>query len=174
MAEKWTTSSAAYLRPRTHGESDTWTSAAPGRSGQQLLAVDDVAPPLEVAKLLDLAAGDSSVVRRRLILLDGEPIEIASSYYPSRIAAGTALASSKKIRGGAPTALADLGYPGTRAVEYIEQRIASDEEGALLCLAAGASVLTLTRTTYSDHTPVEASLMVMKAPRRLRYELEVQ
>jgi DNA-binding GntR family transcriptional regulator len=174
MAEKWTTSSTAYLQPRAPGDRDAWTSAAPGRSEQRLLSVDEVAALPEIAGMLDLAGGESVVARRRLILLDGEPIELASSYYPARIATGTPLASPKKIRGGAPTALASLGYRATRAIEDIEQRTATGEEGRLLGLAAGSPVLTLTRTTYSNRTPVEASLMVMKAPRRLRYELEVQ
>lgn len=174
MAEKWTTSSATYLHPRAPGESDPWTSAAPGRSTQRLLGVDEVVGPSKVAALLGLTSSESMVVRRRLILLDDEPIELASSHYPARIAAGTALASPKKIRGGAPTALAELGYRATRVTEDIEMRAATDQERELLGLTAGSPVLTLTRTTYSDHTPVEASLMVMKAPRRLRYELEVQ
>lgn len=175
MTEKWTSVSTPYLLPQAEGQSDAWTEAAPGRTSQRLLEVGQRQPPLDVASVLKLDAGTPVIVRRRLILLDDEPIELADSYYPTRIAAGTPLATSTKIRGGAPTALARLGYVTRRVVEDIEQRPATEDEAEALSLPPGAAVLTLLRTSIAeDGAPFEASLMVMKAPRRLRYELEVQ
>ena len=113
-------------------------------------------------------------MRRRIILLDGSPIELADSYYPLRIARGTALTEKRKIKGGAPTLLADLGYRARRVSEDLEFRDADDAERAALNLPEGASVLTLLRTTTNeDGIPFEVQLMVMKAPRRLHYEIEV-
>ncbi|WP_242000077.1 GntR family transcriptional regulator [Streptomyces klenkii] len=175
MTEKWTSVSTPYLLPRAAGESDAWTAEAPGRTSQRLTEVTMAQPPVEVAEALRLAAGDRAVVRRRLILLDGQPVELADSYYPPRIADATPLAEPTKIPGGATTLLARLGYHVHRAVEDIEQRPAEPHETEALLLEPGASVLTLTRTSYSANgAPFEASLMVMKAPRRLRYELEIQ
>lgn len=174
MTEKWTSISTPYLLPRAEGQSDVWTEAAPGRTSQRLIEVRETEPPATVAELLHLGANEAVVVRRRLILLDGQPVELANSYYPARIASGSPLARKAKIRGGAPTALAALGYRARRVVEDIEQRPATTAEAAALALAPGSAVLTLTRTVITENgTPYEASLMVMKAPRRLRYELEV-
>jgi GntR family transcriptional regulator len=172
VTEKWT--STPYLLPRADGQSDAWTSAAPGRTSQQLLAVVETQLPGDIASALSLEPGSTAVCRHRLILLDGEPVELADSYYTTSVAHGTPLAAASKIRGGAPTALAQLGYKIRRAVEDVEQRPASEREAEALKIATGAPVLTLTRTSFSARgEPVEASLMVMKAPRRLRYELEI-
>lgn len=166
--------SLAYVAPRKQGQSDAWTAEAQHRGGQHLAEVAEVTPPLEVAAALSLAADAKAAVRRRVILLDGEAIELADSYYPLEIARGTALLEKKKIKGGAPTLLAELGYHAAHASEDLEFREAGDLERAALALPEGSSVLTLLRvTTTEDGTPFEVQLMVMKAPRRLHYEIEV-
>ncbi|MFE1358822.1 GntR family transcriptional regulator [Streptomyces harbinensis] len=172
MPEKWTSVSAPYVLPRADGETDAWTAAAPGRTSQRLLEVGERIPPEAVREAI--GATGAAVVRRRLILLDGQPVELADSYYPRAIAAGTPLAEPGRIKGGAPTALARLGHHPARATEDIETHGATEEEAALLDVAPGSPVMTLLRTTYSTTSdPIEVSLMTMRPPRRLRYELEI-
>ncbi|MFE2297933.1 UTRA domain-containing protein [Streptomyces sp. NPDC059445] len=175
MAEKQRRNdSLAYVSPREQGQADAWTEEAQQRGGQQLTEVAEVAPPPEVAAALSLEQGAKAAVRRRLILLDGEPIELADSYYPLEIARGTALLETKKIKGGAPTLLAQLGYAPSHVTEDLELREPIPLERAALSLPQGSSVLTLLRTTKTqDGIPYEVQLMVMKAPRRLHYEIEV-
>lgn len=169
-----TSDSLAYVAARNEGQSDAWTEEAKQRGGQRLAEVAEVDPPEPVTTALRLPAGEKVTVRRRIILLDGSPIELADSYYPLRIARGTALTEKRKIKGGAPTLLADLGYRARRVSEDLEFRDADDAERAALNLPEGASVLTLLRTTTNeDGIPFEVQLMVMKAPRRLHYEIEV-
>jgi DNA-binding GntR family transcriptional regulator len=166
--------SLAYVKPRGLGQADAWTEEAQQRGGQQLAEVAEVVPPQEVAAALSLEAGEKAAVRRRIILLDGQPIELADSYYPLEIARGTALLEKKKIKGGAPTLLAGLGYYARHASEDLELRDADELERAALALPEGSSVLTLLRTTTAeDGSPFEVQFMVMKAPRRLHYEIEV-
>jgi len=166
--------SLAYVTPRDQGQTDAWSEEARQRGGQQLAEVAEVVPPHEVAAALSLAAGEKVAVRRRVILLDGEAIELADSYYPLAIARGTALLEKKKIKGGAPTLLAELGYRPSRVSEDLEFRSAGDSERTTLSLPEGSSVLTLLRTTTAeDGSPFEVQFMVMKAPRRLHYEIEV-
>jgi DNA-binding GntR family transcriptional regulator len=113
------------------------------------------------------------VVRRRTILLDDRPVEQADSWYPTGIADGTALARPGKIKGGAITLLADLGYTAHEAREEIEVRAATADESTELALPKGAPVIVLRRTSLTaEEVPFEASVMVM-APqdRRLRYRL---
>ncbi|MEU9470454.1 UTRA domain-containing protein [Streptomyces avermitilis] len=166
--------SLAYIAPREPGQADAWSEEARQRGGQQLAEVAEVVPPREVAAALSLKAGEQAAARRRIILLDGQPIELADSYYPLEIARGTALLEKKKIKGGAPTLLAELGYRPSRVSEDLEFREADDFERDALSLPEGSSVLALLRaTTAEDGSPFEVQLMVMKAPRRLHYEIEV-
>lgn len=166
--------SLAYVTPRSEGQSDPWTEETKRRGGQRLAEVGEVVPPEAVADALRLSPGETAAVRRRVILLDDEPIELADSYYPLAVARGTALAEKRKIKGGAPTLLADRGYRASRVTEDLEFREADDAERAALALPEGSTILTLLRTTQSDDgNPFEVQLMVMKAPRRLHYEIEV-
>ena len=175
MAEKQRVSdSLAYVTARKDGQADAWTEETKQRGGQQLTEVTELAPPTDVAAALNLPAGGTAVVRRRAILLDGDVIELADSYYPADLARGTGLAEQRKIKGGAPTLLAELGYHPRHVTEDLEFRDADDTERAALSLPAGASVLRLLRiTSTEDGSPYEVQLMVMKAPRRLHYEIEV-
>lgn len=166
--------SLAYVTPREQGQTDAWTAEAQHRGGQRLAEVAEVTPPIEVAAALSLSAGDKAAVRRRVILLDGDAIELADSYYPLEVARGTALLERKKIKGGAPTLLAELGYRAGRVSEDLEFRAAAAPERTALALPEGSNVLTLLRTTTTeDGSPFEVQFMVMKAPRRLHYEIEV-
>lgn len=166
--------SLAYVRPRSDGQADAWSEEAKQRGGQQLTDVAEVVPPNEVASALRLSPGEKAAVRRRAILLGDDVIELADSYYPLSIARGTALSEKRKIKGGAPTLLAQLGYQARRVSEDLEFRAAEESERTALALPEGASVLTLLRTTSTeDGSPFEVQLMVMKAPRRLHYEIEV-
>lgn len=135
----------------------------------------EAAAPAAVAALLGLDDGATVVVRRRVIELDEEPTELTDTFYPSDIAAGTALAGTAKIRGGAVTLLATLGYVGVRAVEHVTARMPSAEEAAQLRLDAGEPVLHLARTTYdASDRAIQADMMVMPAGRqRLQYEIRI-
>lgn len=166
--------SLAYVKPRSAGQADAWTEEARQRGGQRLIDVAEVEPPGNVAAALRLPAGEKAVVRRRAILLDDDVIELADSYYPPSVARGTALAEKRKIKGGAPTLLAGLGHHARRVFEDLEFREADESEREALDLPEGAGVLTLLRTTANDDgSPFEVQFMVMKAPRRLHYEIEV-
>lgn len=175
MADKQRQSdSFAYVAPQENGQADAWTKEAGRRGGQQLIEVAEVVPPEPVAAALRLSPGEPAIVRRRSISLDGDVIELADSYYPPVIARGTALAEKRKIKGGAPTLLADLGYRAHHVSEDLEFRAADGAELEALSLPKGANVLSLLRTTTTDDgSPFEVQHMVMKAPRRLHYEIEV-
>lgn len=166
--------SLAYVNPRNDGQVDAWTEEAGQRGGQRLTDVAEIEPPEAVAAALQLAPGTKAVVRRRAILLDGDVIELADSYYPLPVARGTALAEKRKIKGGAPTLLAELGHQPRHVSEDLEFREADESERTALTLPEGASILTILRTTANeDGSPFEVQFMVMKAPRRLHYEIEV-
>ncbi|CAL9455674.1 hypothetical protein SUDANB99_02533 [Streptomyces sp. enrichment culture] len=100
--EHWTSTSMPYLTPRAQGQGDAWAeeAAAQGRRGtQRIVSAGEVAADDEPAALLGLTPGEPVVVRRRVIELDGEPVELTDTYYPAHIARGTPLAGTAKIRG---------------------------------------------------------------------------
>lgn len=174
----WTCSSVPYLSPRGAGQADAWSeeTAQAGRVGTQSLRhVGESAPPVEVAEALNLAPDEVAVLRSRLILLDGQPIELADSWYPASIARSTPLAEERKIKGGAVTLLAEMGYAAHEAREDISVRAANDGEARVLNIQEGDPLIVLFRATLnSDGIPFEVSTMRMVAAgRHLRYRLTV-
>ncbi|MEU7833737.1 MULTISPECIES: UTRA domain-containing protein [unclassified Nonomuraea] len=175
----WVSVSAPYVRPRRPGEPDAWAEEAAqhGKVGtHRLQAVEEVHPPKEVVRAFGLAAGQTAFVRRRLVLADGQPTELADSYYPATIARGTRLAEMRKIPGGAPTLLAQLGYHPHSAEEAVQARPATDTERQALDLRPEDWVLLLTRIVRTDDgTPIEVSVMTMVAHgRELRYQMIIK
>ncbi|MFJ9634509.1 GntR family transcriptional regulator [Streptomyces sp. NPDC101175] len=175
--DAWIGDAHPYLAPRAEGQKDAWSAeaAARGRKGsQRLLAAKEVDPPGPVQDFFGVEAGERVVVRRRLILLDDHPVELADSYYPARIARGTPLAEQGKIPGGAVTLLATLGFvPEDEPLEDIAAAVATVSQCEELDLPAGAPVLILTRFTRSRAgEPMEVSVMTMT--RHLQYRQRKQ
>lgn len=175
---EWISSSQPYLAPRDGASPDPWQAEAAraGRVGaHRLILVEHQAPPERVSTLLGIDPGAAAVLRRRLVTLDANPVEISDSWYPSAIADGTPLAEPRPIKGGALRALADLGYTATR---HVEELAVVDTPPPLRDLLPDSPVIELTRTSYTaDGVPFETAVMLMTrdlapdTPRRLRYEL---
>ncbi|MBB2912676.1 DNA-binding GntR family transcriptional regulator [Streptosporangium becharense] len=114
MTDKpWTSVSTPYIKPRQPGEPDAWAEEASqrGHAGtHQLRGVEEVRPPEEIAQALGLGPEDTVIVRRRLVLLDEQPVELADSYYPASIIRGSLLAENRKVPGEAVAMLAQLGH----------------------------------------------------------------
>ncbi|WP_144118955.1 UTRA domain-containing protein [Catellatospora sichuanensis] len=164
----------SYVLPQPVGASDAWTADAAqlGRVGsQRLLEVAEVAAPAVVADVI----GARVVVRRRLVLLDGQPVELADSYFPLEVAQGTGLAEAGRIRGGAPTLLAALGFLPDEVAEELVVRPATGAEAAALDLAGDSLVVELRRVTRGrDGRPYEVAVMVMRPEGRVfRYRMKV-
>lgn len=149
------------LRPNTVVDVGPYFVPQPGRLAYDILAVEEQTPPPHVAAIL----GDgSAILRKRLMTLDGAPAEVNHAWYPAEIARGTALAGVKKMKGGAPQVLAELGYPQRRMVDQVSARLPVSEEFEMLDLTDGVPVLRQFRVIYSDHdVPVEVAVMVKAA-----------
>jgi DNA-binding GntR family transcriptional regulator len=176
--ETWSSVSMPYVLPRTAGQPDAWAEEAAqhGHVGRHILRdVTELHPPAEVAAALGTQENETVVVRRRTVLLDDRPVELADSYYPVALARGTRLSERSKIPGGAVTLLAEMGYQPIHVEEDVSARPATEEERQLLQLRDHEWVLVLFRLSRArDNTPVEVSAMTM-APygRHLRYKLSV-
>ncbi|MBS2531255.1 GntR family transcriptional regulator [Catenulispora sp. NF23] len=118
-------------------------------------------PPADAARNLGLAAEEAAILRKRLTIRDNIPIELSWSYYPTPIATGSPLERPQRIRGGAPTALADLGLLQHEFVDEIQVRQPTSEELEALELPAGIPVMRTLRTiSTEDGTVVEVVVMV--------------
>lgn len=125
--------------------------------------IGQVAPPIGVAKVLELSEGEQTLVRRRVLYANDEPTQIADSYYPWSIAKDSdALLQADAGRGGSYSRLADLGYAPVRFTEDVNVRLPSDAEQRTLDLEGTQPVFEIWHVAYAaDDRPVEACIHVM-------------
>ncbi|MEU3463671.1 GntR family transcriptional regulator [Streptomyces sp. NPDC006733] len=164
---------ASYIQPSQGGAPYSWVERAAERSrtgSTRILDVAEVPAPHDVAEALGLADGATAVLRSRLMLLDDEPAELVHSYYPVELARGTPLADRRRIRGGSPTLLAELGHPPREFVDRVSARPPTTDELTALELPAEVCVLRTFRVVHSDGgRPIEVTVMVKAGH---LYELE--
>lgn len=175
---EWLSVSMPYVVPHSPQDRDVWSAEAAQHGGigtQRLLEVGEVIPPAGIAEALQIEPRTPVVVRRRMMLLNDQPVELTDSYYPTSIARGTALAEHGKIRGGAVSLLAELGYRPGQVREDVYTRVPDAAERSALDLTERDWVLGLTRLLSThEGVPIEASVMTMVPQgRRLRYQLTV-
>ena len=153
-----------YPRPAGSGEPYAWMTdhASQGRAATtELISVGEEPAPAQVAAAFGITTGALVVVRHQLLLLDGEPAELVWNYYGTDLARGTALAEPRKIKGGSPRLLAELGQPLRHAVDQVGARLATVEEFVALKLPEDMPVLRQFRVVYTDSDrPVEATIMI--------------
>lgn len=128
----------------------------------QVLQVEPVEGDPDVLKQLKLRTGSKVLIRRRLYLVDGHPVEIASSYLPWSIVKGTPIAEIDPGPGGIYARLEDQGFRLKHFAEEVSTRMPSPQEAAALRLASGVPVFSLIRTAYSsEEKPLEVCDTVM-------------
>ncbi|GAA3190666.1 MULTISPECIES: GntR family transcriptional regulator [Streptomyces] len=155
---------AASLNPAKPGEPYRWLAEArkggpPARS--KLLEVAEAVPPGDVTEALGLPDGGTALLRRQILRLDDEPAELVLCFYPLELARGTALTERRRIKGGTPTLLSELGYPPVLSVDRVSARLPTRDQYEALELPGNLPVLRTLRTVYShDERPVEATVMI--------------
>jgi len=135
-------------------------------------------PPPHIARRLGLEPGvDWAVATTYLLTADAEPVQLATSYEPDRLIAGTpvALPEQGPMAGrGVIERMASLGIRVDEVTEEISVRPSLRSEAAALALGAGAPALVIERTHLASGRPVEAGELVIAADRfRLRYRIPV-
>ncbi|MGQ0777699.1 MAG: GntR family transcriptional regulator [Pseudonocardiales bacterium] len=150
------------------------------RPEQRLLEVGTVGAPEEVAMRLDLDENAPVIVRRRLFLVDDQPVALCDSYYPAAMAEGTAIAEPGRISGGALAVIEDPAGPirrmAARSVDELTSRMPTRPEIDQLQLSPGVPVVRVLRTIYdSEGAPLEVQESVAAADRHeFRYEVEMR
>lgn len=141
--------------------------------GVEVLKVGPETARAEVAQRLAVEPGAKVLVRKRRYLADGDPVELATSYLPWELAAGTPITKKNPGPGGIYARLEDAGHRLARFTEEVSARMPTPEEARSLRLTAGTPVFGLVRTAYdTSGRAVEVCDTVMAADRFvLSYEL---
>lgn len=110
----------------------------------RLVHVDRVSVPTRIASVLGVPKRTTVVVRRVLLELDGEPVELASSYFPVDLVEGTELESAKPLRGGMRDHLeARKRVRFDHVTERVSARLPEPADAQLLGIPEGQPVLSV-------------------------------
>jgi GntR family transcriptional regulator len=128
------------------------------------------------ADALGLEPGEEVLVRERLMHADGEPVQLATSRLPMKLAAGTGIDRIDTGPGGIYARLEEAGHALDHFVEYVSTRPARPSEANSLLLPQGAPVLCVTRIAFDiSGTAVELNDMVLSGDRyQLVYEIPAE
>ena len=122
-------------------------------------------PSPEVREALSLPARARVVARHRRYLMDGQPVELASSYIPSSIAKGTQIEQADSGPGGIYARIEEAGHVLAEFSEEVAARMPTPEERRRLRLPGGTPVLTVRRIAFDGNgIPVEVTDTVKAAP----------
>jgi GntR family transcriptional regulator len=153
-------------------------SMAPGRRLSWEHQTEQLMPPPHIARRLGLAPGAGpATVTRYLLRADGEPVQLAVSYEPAEITAGTAVAVPEQGQfagRGVIERMRFIGIEVDQVVEEVCMRLSLCAEASALALPPGAPVLVVERAHLCRGRAVEAGEVVIAADRfKLRYRFPV-
>ncbi|MFE0100071.1 GntR family transcriptional regulator [Streptomyces sp. NPDC059009] len=146
------------------GES-VWAAETAGRPVEvRDIEVSESRAPRWVARGLALSSDAPVIVRSRRYFVDGEPVQLATSYFPADLVRETCIAQPDSGPGGAYARLAEAGAAPVDFTEELRARMPSPEEAEQLALPSGTPVIEIYRTALtSDHRPVELNRMLLNA-----------
>jgi GntR family transcriptional regulator len=142
-----------------------WSADAKDRQVEVAdIEVTEEEPPRGVARALALDAAERVIVRSRRFLVEGEPVQLATSYLPADLVRDTAIAQPNTGPGGAYARLAEIGAAPVDFVEELRARMPSERESELLALSTGTPVIEICRTALTeDGRAVEFNKMLLDA-----------
>jgi GntR family transcriptional regulator len=128
----------------------------------ELVQVGELRPPADVATTLSLAPDEDVLIRKRHMYAADTPVQLATSYVPWSIAAGTQLEQTDTGPGGTYSRLAELGHAPARFTETIALRAPTSEEADFLKLSDEQHVLVIFHVAWTgDERPVEVTIHVL-------------
>jgi GntR family transcriptional regulator len=122
-----------------------------GRGAEaRLIGVVTTSASPAVAEHLALSPGAPVVIRRYLLLLDGDPFELSESHFPGHLANGTVIASTENV---SPAAIdRDLrerhGLEAARYLDELTVRMPLPDEVKTLRLLPGTPLTSVLRTYF--------------------------
>lgn len=128
-----------------------------------LKVYESVAPP-QVARVLGLGEQDSVVIRGRRFLVEGEAVQLATSYLPAELVRRSAVAQSDPGPGGTYARLAELDLAPVHFTEELRARMPSPAEIEVLGLPEATPVMEICRVAFTeDGRAVEMNQMLLDA-----------
>ncbi|REK90411.1 GntR family transcriptional regulator [Streptomyces inhibens] len=113
-------------------------------SSRRLVQVEQVRIPPRVASILGVPKRAKVLVRRLLVEDEGEPVELASSYFPAGLVDGTDLADAAPLTEGLRAHVESRKRVRfDHVAERVSARLPSKEEAELLALPKGEPVLSV-------------------------------
>jgi GntR family transcriptional regulator len=150
--------------------------AKQGKTGRfEVLSIDRLQPPPEVAERLGVSPKTKSVLRReKVFYADDDPVERVTTYIPWSIAKGTGLLQDEVPHQFG--ILEDQHHVMTRIREEVSTRMPRPEESRLLRLRPGVPVLDVWHTSLDqDGQPYELTRFVMRGDMTgLLYDVPVE
>ena len=135
---------------------------------RRMLDVGTEPCPAHLATELGVGAGDRVFARRKVMLADGVPVRIATSYFPADLAEGSPLTAPDFVPGGLQEALEKMGYRFGGADERLTARMPTPYESELLDLDAQTPVVQVVRSSYDgDINPVHTLETICAASRHV-------
>jgi GntR family transcriptional regulator len=144
------------------GAFDTEISRLGFEPRSDLIQVGQVRPPTDVAVALALADDEDALIRKRHMYAADTPVQLATSYVPWSIAAGTQLEQTDTGPGGTYSRLAELGHAPAHFTEIIALRPPTSEEADFLRLSDEQHVLAIFHVAWtSDDRPIKVTIHVL-------------
>ena len=137
-----------------------------------------VQAPEAVVRRLRLEPGDDRVMRTRYLLTaDGTPVQLATSYEPMAITAGTPVLLPEQGQFAGRGVIARMGVIGIQVDQVVEEitfRPSQTADASALAIALGAPVIVIERAHLAGDRVVEVCDIVIPAEQyRLRYRIPV-
>lgn len=117
-----------------------------GLAARSDVDVDQVPASADIAELLAIDEGTQVLARSRRMYAGNIPVQLATSYLPMDIAAGTQLAETDTGPGGMYSRLAELGHAPAAFAESVRVRPPRDTEARFLLMDPDQRVLAIRRT----------------------------
>jgi DNA-binding GntR family transcriptional regulator len=133
---------------------------------------EHMAPPAAVARRLGSGAAAAALVTatRYLMSADGQPVQLATSYEPTGLTEGTAVALPEQgpyAGRGVIERMRSIGIEVDQVLEELSVRTCLLAEAAALAIPAGSAVIAIERTHLSGGQPVETADLVVPAEKYL-------
>lgn len=147
-----------------------------GLAARSEVDVSEVASPEDVAELLAIGGGEPVLARRRRMFANDVPVQLATSYLPLDVAAGTPIAETDTGPGGTYSRLAELGHAPAVFRESVRVRPADEGEARFFRMDADQRVMVIRRVARTaTGRIIEVNDMVLPAHQwALEYEWDAE
>lgn len=122
-----------------------------GMEAHSNVAVSEEPAPQDIAELLGIQPGDLALTRKRQMLADHLPVQMATSWVPLDIAAGSQITEVDTGPGGLYSRLADLGHRPAEFTETVSVRLPNTDEQRFLRMDTEQRVYAIRRTAADEH-----------------------